>query len=95
MPSPCPVNGLDVVLGCRSRQGTKPARGSQHRKAKGRAPADQMLGVRELDPVDPGRCLAPGAGDQTRQIEQDHLVPRVAGPDDLLNGLHIVPDTVL
>ena len=54
-----------------------------------------MLGVRELDPVDPGRCLAPGAGDQTRQIEQDHPVTRAAEPDDLLNGLHIVPDTVL
>ena len=28
-------------------------------------------------------------------IEQDHPVLRAAEPDDLLNGLHIVPDTVL
>jgi hypothetical protein len=66
---PCPGEYLEVFLGNRLRQHAETTQGRHHRKGQRSAAGHQMLGIGELDAVDPRRCLSSGARHQPRQVE--------------------------
>ena len=73
---PCPGKHQEVLLGHRLRQHAETTQRRYHRKRQRRAAGNQMLGIGELDAVDPGRRLSSGTRDQPRHVEQDHSAPR-------------------
>jgi len=62
----------DVFIGGRPLQESQSAPGCHRREAQRGACANQMFGIGEFNPVDPGRRPASGARQQARDIEYDH-----------------------